>query len=328
MNAALGTRTESVTQVLRDLDHAYAAGTVTPSEVPTGLASLDIHLGGALRAGDLAILAGAQGVGKTTLALQAVRNVAASGRPATYVCFEHSATELVERLVVMEANLAVGDSAPSLGEVHDLLGRPGTGGLGERLGHLPGMERALAAVEEYGAWLTIVEARGEQTTVSDVHAAASRHSYAGLLVVDYVQKLRSDQSRASSDVGHVATTLKDIALDTGQVVLAVSALEREGLVAHRVRARHLKGSVVLAYEADVILVLQRKWDVVARDQLVFNLAAAQRLHDWVVLSIEKNRHGEDRVDLAFRKRLSRGYFDPDGHVEDDPLLDERLVVGQ
>ena len=179
---------------------------------------------------------------------------------------------------------------------------------------------------EYGPRLHILSARGDVTGLADVRVAASWHDRPGLVVVDYLQKVNSDQLEEDAKVAHIAMALKDFALETGQAVLAVSALERAGLEAKRIRARHLKGSVTLAYEADVILVLQHKYDVVARDKLVFDLARAQELHHWLVLSVEKNRHGEDRMDLTFRKRLSRGYVDPHGHIEEDPLVDERLHI--
>src|SRR4051794_41212017 len=45
--------------------------------IPTGFDALDQWIGGGLRPGELVLLGGAQGVGKTTLCLQLARNVAA-----------------------------------------------------------------------------------------------------------------------------------------------------------------------------------------------------------------------------------------------------------
>ena len=69
----------------------------------TGFSPLDQHLAGGLRAGELVLVAGAQGLGKTTCALQAARNMAAAGRTVLYVCYEHPAEQLAERLLVLEA---------------------------------------------------------------------------------------------------------------------------------------------------------------------------------------------------------------------------------
>jgi replicative DNA helicase len=188
------------------------------------------------------------------------------------------------------------------------------------------MAAAIDRVAGFGERLHIVNARGDVTDLVDIRAAAAWHDQPGLVVVDYLQKVHVDEADEDRRVGRVATSLKDFALETGQAVLAISALELAGLEAKRIRSRHLQGSVTLAYEADLILILQHKYDVVARDKLVFDLARADDMHNWVVLSLEKNRHGEDHLDLTFRKRLSRGHFDPHGRVEDDPLVDERLHI--
>ena len=53
------------------------------------------------------LLGGAQGTGKTTLALQIARNIAQSGQAnVLYICFEHDEDYLLNRLVAMESALA------------------------------------------------------------------------------------------------------------------------------------------------------------------------------------------------------------------------------
>ena len=56
---------------------------------PTGFGVLDPAIGGGLRSGGLVLLAGPQGLGKTTFALQVARNVAREGRPVLYFSYEH-----------------------------------------------------------------------------------------------------------------------------------------------------------------------------------------------------------------------------------------------
>jgi replicative DNA helicase len=316
----------AVGDLIRVADEAMRAGNTRTRSLALGLPVLDAHIGKGLVPGDLAVVAGAQGVGKTTFALQIARNVAAAGSPVTYVCYEHDAHQLLERLLVMEAHLAPGSDAPTLHEAHEHLSRPGPESLADRVAGLGGMTDALERVAAYGDRLHIVSARGDVTGIADLRVAAAWHDRPGLVVVDYLQKVHADFRDEDDRVAHVATALKDFALETGQAVLAVSALELAGLEAKRIRARHLKGSVTLAYEADVILVLQHKYDVVARDKLVYDLTRAEEMHHWLVVSVEKNRHGEDRLDLTFRKRLAHGHFDPHGHIETDPLVDERLHI--
>jgi replicative DNA helicase len=317
----------SLRAALQSTEAAIASAGTPTRTWDIGLYPLDVHLGGGLRAGDLALVAGAQGVGKTTATLQIARNVVASGGRATYVCYEHVPTMLAERLLALEAALAAGDRAPTLEEVRTTLSRPGPErGLHERLGGLPGMAGALASIDEYGDRLTLVGARGDVTGIAEIRDLALADE-PGLLVVDYLQKVHVEGATdEESRVARVATALKDLALEAACPVLAIAAVDRDGLAAGRIRSRHLKGSVTLAYEADVVLVLQDKYDVVARQHLVYDSSAAGAHHRWLVCSVEKNRHGEDHLDLEFRKRLSHGLLDPVGRMVEEQLIDERIDV--
>ena len=78
---------------------------------PTGFPLIDDVLGGGLRAGALNLLAGPQGQGKTTMALQIARNAVAAGRAAIFFSFELDAETLLQRLISMECGLIGGVSA-------------------------------------------------------------------------------------------------------------------------------------------------------------------------------------------------------------------------
>ena len=109
-------------------------------------------------------------------------------------------------------------------------------------------------------------------------------------------------------------------------VVAVVASDLEGLRAKRMRAHHLLGGSLLAYEADVILMLADKYDAVSRVHLEFNPQKAQALHDWVVCSVEKNRSGRDVIDVQFEKLFSYCSLNPNGSYVTEKLIDERIYV--
>jgi hypothetical protein len=92
------------------------------------------------------------------------------------------------------------------------------------------------------------------------------------------------------------------------------------------RVHELRGTSALAYEPDVVLIINDKYDAVARHHLVYGVGAAERFRDWVVLSIEKNRGGSDRIDLEFRKQFAHARFDPEGQMVAEQLADERIHV--
>ncbi|MHB8892968.1 MAG: AAA family ATPase, partial [Candidatus Limnocylindrales bacterium] len=71
----------SAIEVLVDLNDKVTSGRVGEYQpVPLGFTPLDKTIGGGMRAGELLLIGGAQGTGKTTMALQMARNVASGGQ--------------------------------------------------------------------------------------------------------------------------------------------------------------------------------------------------------------------------------------------------------
>jgi replicative DNA helicase len=105
-NGSLAPR--SALEVLVDLNDKVTGGRVGEYQpVPLGFTPLDKTIGGGLRAGELLLIGGAQGTGKTTMALQMARNVASGGQAnVLYICFEHDELYLLNRLIAAESALA------------------------------------------------------------------------------------------------------------------------------------------------------------------------------------------------------------------------------
>lgn len=313
---------DGVAAVLERADAAARAGRSTVAPLfATGFDPLDDVLGGGLRGGELTLLGGPQGQGKTVLALQVARNVAAAGGRATFVSYEHDVEQLLERLLALEAADADELDAPTLSDVRRALrvddaGRP----LADRLG--PPGRAAVEALRSYGDRLRLVRASGSRTGVAEVSALVD----GGLIVVDYLQKVCAAHvpGGEAERVTHVVESLKDLALDSRVPVLAVVAADSLGLSSARVRLHHLRGSTALAYEADVALMLNDKFEIVARHHLMYGTTDADRYREWVVCSVEKNRNGVAGVDLEFRKDFAHGRFDPHGRVVAEVLADPRL----
>lgn len=170
---------------------------------------------------------------------------------------------------------------------------------------------------------------------STVEQIRERTGQAPFVIVDYLQKVkpappsaeRRQTALLSEDdrITEVVEALKDMALDLSVDVLALVAVDKSGLAAaRRTRSQDLRGSSALAHEADIVLILNNKFDVVARHHLMFNTANAEQFHHWVVMSIEKNRSGVDNVDLEFRKRFEHNRFDTDGGRVEEELVDDRI----
>ena len=317
----------SLAEVLEQADQGLRDGhTATAATWPTGFGVLDAELGGGLHAGELTLLGGAQGLGKTTFALQMARSTAVHGGHALYLCFEHREQDVLQRVLGMELGLLGGPEAPSLADVRQLC-RPGApGGLVERLeGVEPGLA-ALQSLASFASRLHVVTIAGLRTELADVRELVLRSAqHRPVVFVDYLQKIRVPGNVPDEDerVTQVVEGLKDLALETDLPVVAIVASDKAGLGGGRTRLHHLRGSTALAYEADVALLLNDKFSIVARQHLMF-AANAERFKDWAVCTLEKNRSGRDDVDVQFRKRFSHGHFDPDGELVTEQLVDDRI----
>jgi len=324
----------SVLDVLHSADRLLAAGQpAAPRVMPSGFPLLDTYLGGGLRAGELCLLGGPQGLGKTAFVLQVARNVASSGRTALVLSYEHDTTTLLERLVTIEAAELFGIDGLPLRRVRDALEGRGasTGTLEQRLANSPGGAEAVAALRAVSERLLLHRSSGSRTGLAEIRqvirAAVARTGSVPLVVVDYLQKVLADGDTEDERIATVVTGLKDLALEEDLPVLAVVAADKEGLtVGRRLRVNHLQGPTALAYEADVLLMMNEKYDVVARHHLVYDSRSVDRFRGYVVISIEKNRAGLAKIDLQLRKRLEQSRFDRDAELVPEELIDERLHV--
>jgi replicative DNA helicase len=310
-----GRRGGTATELL-SLDVSELLATRTWS---TGFELLDACLGGGLRGGELTVLGGAPGVGKTTLALQIARNIAAGGGRVSYVCYEHTGQELLTRLLLMEAGLGYPDELP--------VARPARGAHSAPAALDRRLEYAIDTVGAYGDRLRLV--RGDSSPDAELDPAIADGEPPAVLVVDYLQKVPSrigGDAVEAERVTEVVERLKDHAMEHSVPVIAIVASDRSGLESARVRVQDLRGSTAVAYEADVALLLNEKNRVVARHHLVYAAGDTTKFQDQVVCTIEKNRSGRANVDLELRKRFSHGCFAPEATTVAERLVDGRVYV--
>jgi replicative DNA helicase len=326
-------RLRSLGDVLAETDEKLRQGQTAGARVwPTGFDSLDVALTGGFRSGELVLLGGPQGLGKTAMALQMLRNSVAANRSAVLFSYEHDAHSMLERLIAIEAGAIAGTDAVGLTKIragfearHSL-----AKSMRERFGDTVGGREAVEALESYGQRLHVHTSSGLHTTLEEIRAAVKEviasDGRPPLVLVDYLQKVPvAVVVREEERVSIVVEQLKDMALDLGVPVLAIVAADKSSLVAgRRMRVNDLRGSSALAYEADVVLILNDKYDIVAKHHLVYHLGNAERFRHWVVMSIEKNRNGADHLELEFQKRFEQGRFEPEGRVVEEQLIEERV----
>ncbi|MEZ4864550.1 MAG: DnaB-like helicase C-terminal domain-containing protein [Caldilineaceae bacterium] len=301
----------------------------------TGFTPLDDVLSDGLRPGELLIVGGPYGVGKTIFGLQVARNVVYhhADAAAMYICYEHDRTHLMSRLLCLESvEQGKGDGALTLRNLAQLALTPGNGGLLRTLQRTPRYAPLVTAMQRYAERLLLVKASGSVSTLRQVSRwaeALAGLSPQSLLVVDYLQKIPPEQSGLQPEAETttlLAQGLKELAMRTGLRIIAIAASDRLGLQAKRMRFADLRGSSALQYEADIGLVFNNKFAIVSREHLVYNVAQSQAMRNWVVMSVEKNRAGRNAVDMEFALDAAHFRFGCKGDYVHDRLIDEKVTL--
>jgi replicative DNA helicase len=327
----------TLAQVMEGMEQQVADGDVARFRpMATGFEPLDEVLNGGLRPGELLIIGGPFGVGKTIFGLQVARNVVLNSEHhgAIYVCYEHDRPHLTSRLMCLESAERGDRDALTLRRIADMATSADDG-----LGLLSRMRRAhrhaslLDTLESYADRLILVKASGDHSTLAQVRAwveeIVSTSPQPWLLVVDYLQKIPVNRAHLQPETEvttHLTQGLKELAMATGIRVIAIAASDRLGLKAKRMRLADLRGSSALQYEADVGLILNNKHAIISREHLVYNLSQAEAMRDWVVMSVEKNRAGRNAVDMEYALDAAHFRILPTGRFVRERLVDEKVVL--
>jgi replicative DNA helicase len=293
-----------------------------PTPFATGFHPLDEVLNGGIRAGDLLLVGGKPGQGKTIAALQWARHMAVTGHNAIFACYEHDEVTLVSRLLACELGEVVAGRTGSIDEIRlDVLREglravsTGTARLRDVLDADPLLLEAEARVRSYADRLVFVRASGTRTDLDAIaQLVAANGADRTALFIDYLQKVpvRPEPPEEAERVKRVAEGLKELALSAQLAIVAVAAADRLGLTSRRLQLHHMRGSTALAYEADAAVVLNDKMAIVAKAHLAYDTTRAGDFRRQVVFTIEKNRNGPADVDLEFMRDFANYRFDPAG----------------
>jgi replicative DNA helicase len=236
------TSADVMTEAVENLDKAKQRGQVVHG-VTTGLHDLDLMLGG-WQPGDLTIVAGRTGMGKTGLACGGAIAAAKAGKKAAIVSLEMSASQLAARLIAYEANVSVFDILSGrLQPEHDRR----TYGAAMALSVLP------IHYEDSGL-----------LTLDQLRAKARQLCVKGrldVLFVDYLQLMQSGKRNDSRqvEVSEISRGLKLLARELKIAVVALSQLSRkcEEREDKRPILSDLRESGSIEQDADVVLCVYR-----------------------------------------------------------------------
>lgn len=214
--------------------------------VPTGFKDLDDSLAG-LQKSNLIILAARPGIGKTTLALNIAQNLAVKHqRPIGYFSLEMSKEELVDRLLVAQADIDAWKLK--------------TGKLSED--DFTKLSNAMGELAEAPIFIDDTPAQ----SILQMRTKARRlqvESGVDLLIVDYLQLARSRQlENRVQEVSEISQGLKNLARELKLPILAVSQLSRavEQRGEKKPQLADLRESGSIEQDADVVMFLWREND--------------------------------------------------------------------
>jgi len=249
------------------------------SGISCGYHRIDKLVGG-LNKSDLILLAARPGVGKTAFALNIARHVAVTEKkPVAIFSLEMSDVQLVFRMFSNEASidgsrLRVGDIATgseewaALAEAADILG---------------------------SSHMKIDDSAG--TTVAEMKGKLRRERELGLVIVDYLQLMRSGTrtDNRTQEVAEISRSLKIMAKELGVPILALSQLNRspEARKDKKPMLSDLRESGSIEQDADIVMFLYHDEDNPEEKGLIH-------------CSVAKNRHGATGiVDFGWRGEYTR-----------------------
>ena len=174
----------------------------------------------------------------------------------------------------------------------------------------PRLRPALERVNRYGPNLFLLRGSQTKNTVDNLHQLVQRYKELSgdrrlVVFIDYMQKVPviPDPPTEAEKVTYVVNGLKDLALQMEVPMISIVAADKEGLKASRLRNHHLRGSSAINYEADIILILNEKYQIVAKVNIEFNPYQAQRFRDWVIVQRREEPRWPERRRPGVREAL-------------------------
>lgn len=292
-NATRGIETDDSLAPVRDQVRAYIdAEDSTAERVPTGLTTLDRMLGGGLVRGELYVVAGRPGMGKTGFVLKLAATVAETSRSlVAYVAsLEMSRAQLTQRAISCDAaidNRKIGDK--TLLAPHDW----------------DAVARAADRVSRLNLW---IDDRAGQTVPyirSKIRTAMSRARRSnaslrlGAIVVDYIQLMTGEGRTREEQVSGITRGLKSLAREFDAPVVALSQLNRgvESREDKRPKLSDLRESGAIEQDAFGVLMLYR-------DEYYFENSGDAGIAE---VHVSKLRQGgkTGRIKVAFQGECTR-----------------------
>ena len=268
----------------------------------TGYTKLDDITGG-LHKGDLVLLAARPAMGKTSLAMNLVENVALRENAVCAVfSLEMPKSQLAQRLLCSASNVSMEKALK---------------------GKLDGDEwkRIWAAQDEISKAKIFVDDSSLITPaemLSKCRRLKSRHGL-DFVMVDYIQLMSGGSKKADNrqqEISEISRSLKILAKEIDVPVLALSQLSRsvESRTGHRPQLSDLRESGAIEQDADIVMFIHRP-DLAVTEK---EMAAEKIQKNMAEIIIAKHRNGRTgSVNLYFKGECTK-FINPPRDYPEDP----------
>jgi len=215
--------------------------------VPSRVQKLDDLILGAV-AGELLLIAGNPGQGKTSLAVQWAVSTAQDGEPAAIMSLEMGRRALRNRLIA------------------GLTGIPMQVLRTRQWPSKKHQEKAIEAAEYLASIPLYVDDRSglNAQQVYDTITGWKKQGI-GLGILDYIQRMSGESESRVQQVGEAVRAVKNAAKDVDLPMIALSSLNRTGNTSEKPAMKHLRDSGDLEFEADTILMFHYPEDDLYED---------------------------------------------------------------
>ncbi len=211
----------------------------------TGFSRLDEILKG-MFAGNLIILAARPKVGKTAFALSIAENIAKSGKTVAFYSLEMESSEIYERLLSKRSKIPM----------NTLIDRRFKDKRRPQKVRAEEINKIAESIDEIYS-LPIKINDNPACTVNDVRLESRLVKDLGLIVIDYLQLMRSTKrfENRNLEVGSICRELKCLASELGVPILCLSQLNRTSDESTRPSPSELRDSGSIEQDANKVILM-------------------------------------------------------------------------
>lgn len=211
----------------------------------TGFQEFDKAIPAGLHESDMLLIAARPGIGKTSLLMGILSNMARNGKKGIFFSIEMARIQIMKKLLCMEAEVPLTRVMTGFLNRDDWL----------RLG------RAAAAISQWNVWID----DDTNLQVSDIRARVRRlQTDIDFIMVDYIQIMQSPKNLQKSDdntkIGYISKHLKFLNRDLKIPVIACAQLSRamEKRKIPKPQLSDLRQSGQLEQDADIVAFIHRE----------------------------------------------------------------------